>query len=148
MDGKPRFEQHQIQFKVQIPSNLPPIWADSTQLWRVFENLIENAIKYNAPGVSLTIQVRRLQTQDSQPPMVRFDVIDNGQGLSQIGADHLFELYRRHNVNGVTPGYGLGLYICRQILIAHGGSIHLEADSEGAHFWFKLPLAEFFLASS
>ncbi|MBE9067447.1 DUF3365 domain-containing protein [Leptolyngbya cf. ectocarpi LEGE 11479] len=120
----------------QISSDLPPIHGDFSQLRRVFENLIENALKYNPPGVSITLTAR-LDT----PAMVRCAVIDNGVGIEPAKSQNLFEIYARGDTQCSVDGYGLGLYICRQIIEAHGGNIGVQTPAAGgAEFWFTLPI--------
>jgi two-component system, sensor histidine kinase and response regulator len=118
-----------------IPTNLPLIKADPTQLWRVIENLLSNALKHNPPGLSLVVNAM------VEADQVRCTVADDGVGISPEQADKLFELYRRGTNARHTHGLGLGLYLCRQIIHAHGGEIGVQsAPGKGACFWFTLPL--------
>lgn len=120
----------------QISSHMPPIHGDFSQLRRVFENLIENALKYNPPGVNI-ILTARLDT----PAEVRCAVIDNGVGIEPAQSPNLFEIYARGDAQCSADGYGLGLYICRQIIAAHGGNIGVQTPAAGgAEFWFTLPI--------
>ncbi|MGD1856164.1 MAG: DUF3365 domain-containing protein [Leptolyngbyaceae cyanobacterium] len=120
----------------QISSDLPPIHGDFSQLRRVFENLIENALKYNPKGVSIT-----LTAQLDSPTRVRCAVIDDGVGIEPAKSQNLFEIYARGDTQCSVDGYGLGLYICRQIIEAHGGNIGVQTPAAGgAEFWFTLPI--------
>lgn len=122
----------------QVSSNLPPIHGDFSQLRRVFENLVENALKYNPHGVSITLTA---SIWNDNPTMVHCAVIDNGVGLEATKSQHLFEIYARGDTQCSVDGYGLGLYICRQIIEAHGGSIGTQTPAAGgAEFWFTLPI--------
>ena len=67
-------------------------------------------------------------------------MIDNGIGLELDDSEKLFEPYRRQTQSSAIKGYGLGLYICRQILTAHGGAIGTYPNPDGAHFWLTLPV--------
>jgi signal transduction histidine kinase len=68
-------------------------------------------------------------------------VSDNGVGMSQQQSEHLFDLYFRGGNVRNSLSLGLGLYLCRQIITAHGGEIGVKsAQGEGATFWFTLPL--------
>lgn len=120
----------------QVPSDLPLIHGDFSQLRRVFENLIENALKYNPQGVSITLTARL-----DNPAMVRCAVIDDGMGIEPAKSQDLFEIYARGDTQCSVDGYGLGLYICRQIIEAHGGNIGVQTPAAGgAEFWFTLPI--------
>ncbi|OLP16758.1 hypothetical protein BST81_18855 [Leptolyngbya sp. 'hensonii'] len=126
--------QNQATLTYQIPADLAPIMADLLQLRRVFENLLTNALNHNPPGLHLTIQA------DLEGPMMLCAVQDDGIGMSQEQCDRMFERYARGNRSRST-GLGLGLYLCRQIIAAHGGQIGvISSPGSGAKFWFKLPL--------
>jgi signal transduction histidine kinase len=101
----------------------------------VFENLISNALKHNPPGVVVTLQA----TVEAE--MIRCTVEDNGIGISQLQRDRLFQLYVRGSQSRHTPGLGIGLYLCQQIITAHGGEIDvISSPGLGTKFWFTLPL--------
>ncbi|NER81465.1 MAG: DUF3365 domain-containing protein [Leptolyngbya sp. SIO1D8] len=123
----------------RIADDLPLIQADVNQLQRVFENLIDNALKYNPQGVVITLQASLCQ---GDRPFIRCTVSDNGMGVDSAKSRELFNLYARGQGKQQASGYGLGLYICRKIVEAHGGNIGVEATSseKGAKFWFTLPL--------
>lgn len=118
-------------------ADLPSVQADKCQIQRVFENLIDNALKYNPEGVHVTL----IATLNEHEDTVRCAVIDNGRGIELDKSADLFGLYSREPQNLPSGGHGLGLYICREIITAHGGRIGVEASpDEGATFWFTLPL--------
>jgi len=134
-DLKPLLVQNQATLTNLVTADLPLVNADPTQLWRVFSNLIVNALKHNPPGLLLTINAT---PEDGK---IYCTVSDNGVGISQKQSDRLFELYFRGNNIRNSVGLGLGLYICKQIINAHGGEIGINATSEtGATFWFTLPI--------
>ncbi|MEM6452308.1 MAG: DUF3365 domain-containing protein [Cyanobacteria bacterium P01_D01_bin.105] len=118
-------------------SHLPLVQADERQIQRVFENLIDNALKYNPEGVHVTLSATLNEREDT----VRCVVTDNGRGIERDKSAGLFEFCRRGTQKPSIRGYGLGLYICREIITAHGGRIGVEASpGEGATFWFTLPV--------
>ncbi|PZD74495.1 Adaptive-response sensory-kinase SasA [Acaryochloris thomasi RCC1774] len=122
----------------QIAADLPNIYADSHQLRRVFENLIDNALKYNPEGI--TILLHAVVQSDA---MIRCTVKDNGVGIDSQRSQMLFGMYARGQGDFQVKGYGLGLYICRKIIEAHGGAIGVEAPvGGGAEFWFTLPCCQ------
>lgn len=121
----------------RIGDDLPLVRADANQLWRVFENLMTNALKYNRPGLTLTL--------DAIPEgeWMRCEIGDDGVGMSAEQCDRLFELYYRGGNSRHSTGVGLGLYLCKQIIAAHGGDIGVTSEpGAGSTFWFSLPLAK------
>jgi PAS domain S-box-containing protein len=140
-DLDPLLATNQAHLSNDITPHLPPVYADAGQLWRVFENLIGNALKYNPPGVRLTLTAT-VEAEDTSVPMLRCAIADDGIGMTPQQCEHLFDLYYRGDNTRHSTGIGLGLYLCRQIITAHGGEIGvISAPGEGATFWFTLPLA-------
>jgi signal transduction histidine kinase len=137
--------KNQATLNNTISDELPLVSADFNQLWRVFENLIANALKHNPPGVIVTLsaEVIAVSTQESGTvEMLRCTVADDGVGMTTKQCSRLFELYTRGTNTRHTTGLGLGLYLCRQIIMAHGGQIEvISSPGTGSKFWFTLPLA-------
>jgi PAS domain S-box-containing protein len=134
-DLEPILTQNQATLINLVPADLPEVNADPTQLWRVFENLISNALNHNLPGLTLKLQA------EIDGSMVCCSIEDDGVGMPQEQCEQLFNLYRRGSSIKRSLGFGLGLYICRQIITAHGGSIGaVSSPGAGARFWFTLPL--------
>ncbi len=148
-DLQPFFQQSRTTLINQIPSDLPAINADSLHLRRVYENLIFNALKYNRPGLRLTLDAEvvtssnsKSKTQKLKPShLLRCTVTDNGIGMTQQQCERLFDLYSRGPNKRQSLSLGLGLYMCRQIVTAHGGEIGvMSSPGKGSTFWFTLPL--------
>ncbi|WP_375506931.1 ATP-binding protein [uncultured Nostoc sp.] len=136
VDLEPLLEQNQAKLTNLVSADLPLVNADPTQLWRVFSNLIVNALKHNAPGLLLTINATR------EGEMIYCTVSDNGVGISQQQSDRLFELYFRGASIRNSVSLGLGLYLSKQIVNAHGGEIGVKSKLDaGATFWFTLPIS-------
>jgi PAS domain S-box-containing protein len=134
-DLKPMATENQVTLVNLVSVDLPTINADPIQLWRVFSNLIVNAIKHNPPGLNITVDAIVDGNQ------IRCTVSDNGVGMSQQQRDRLFDLYFRGTNARNSVSLGLGLYLCKQIITAHGGKIGVMSTLEaGATFWFTLPL--------
>ena len=98
-------------------------------------NLIDNAIIYSDDGTVRCRYRRRLEK-------VRIEVVDNGHGIEEEHLARIFERFYRvdSNRSRKSGGTGLGLSIAKQILHAHGESIHVESTSgRGTRFWFELP---------
>ena len=141
-------QQKQALLQNQISQDLPLVEADADQLWRVLENLVTNAIKHNSPGVTITLNAALIQSSVVQTPsktvtsMIRYTVSDNGLGISPELTEVIFERYRRGKKAKKILGLGLGLYLCRQIIQAHGGEIGVESElGKGTEFWFTLKVA-------
>ncbi|ABE53532.1 ATP-binding region, ATPase-like protein [Shewanella denitrificans OS217] len=105
------------------------IYADTTRLYQLFENIINNAVKYSSATV-LTLSVKQ-EISSSNIVLITFE--DNGVGVEEKHLAHLFEhLYRVDDSrNRQTGGSGLGLSICRHIVAAHQGEIWAEKSSLG-----------------
>ena len=113
---------------------VPPIFADGVRLAQVFENLFTNAIKY-APDSSIVILLRQV----GDHALVSF--IDHGPGISQEALPLIFERFYRVRGEKTVTGTGLGLYICKQIILAHRGKIWAESTpGQGTTFFIELPI--------
>ncbi|WP_265272338.1 PAS domain-containing sensor histidine kinase [Nostoc sp. KVJ3] len=133
VDLEPLLEQNQATLTNLVSADLPLVNADPTQLWRVFSNLIVNALKHNPPGLLLTINATRKDDK------IYCTVSDNGVGISQQQSARLFDLYFRGASIRNSVSLGLGLYLCKQIINAHGGEIGVNSALDaGATFWFTL----------
>jgi signal transduction histidine kinase len=124
---------------ITLIANLPEIplhvYADSTRINQVFTNLIRNAVIYTPDGGC--IEVAAAISEDSRAVLVR--VTDNGIGIEPAHLPRLFDPFFRATEGGV--GAGLGLYITREIIDLHGGSIEVESTpGVGTTFVVRLAL--------
>jgi signal transduction histidine kinase len=130
-------QQHRIALSNYISSDLPLVNADKTQIWRVFNNLILNAIKHNPRGTQIEIKAEVIQDRK-----IRCTIGDNGIGIPKTQLPYIFKLYTRGAKARRMPGLGLGLYLCEQIIAAHQGEIGVNSQlDKGSTFWFTLPVA-------
>jgi signal transduction histidine kinase len=114
---------------------LPAVRADSTQLRRVFQNLIANAVKFQSES-SPRIRVGAVRDAEAW----RFSIIDNGIGIAPRHARRVFEVFKRLHGGDSYPGSGIGLSICKRIVERHGGRIWVEpAGDGGSNFLFTIP---------
>ncbi len=110
--------------------------ADPIRIERVIANLVTNALKHSAPHSAVTVRL------DARGRYACISVIDNGHGLTAEEARGVFQRFRRGRHGQQHHGYGLGLYISRRIVEAHGGRIGLHSEPQrGSRFFFELPLA-------
>jgi two-component system sensor histidine kinase ChiS len=134
-DLQPILERDQAVLQSDIAPDLPLIEGDSLQLIRVYQNLIANALKHNPPGLTLILNAKPIDNA------LYCTVTDSGVGIPPEQCDRLFDPYFRGSQKPKSVGLGLGLYLCRQIIEAHGGAIGVRSQAgEGTTFWFTLPL--------
>ncbi|MBD2120266.1 hybrid sensor histidine kinase/response regulator [Trichocoleus sp. FACHB-262] len=163
-DLEPLLAKNGATLTNRIAPELLSAAADPLQLRRVFENLLTNALNHNPAGLSLTVNAtlsgatqsdvskdmsessltsdaEAATTPETKLDMIYCTVQDNGIGINQAQRDRLFERYVRGDRTR-SIGIGLGLYLCRQIIQAHGGEIGVTSlPGAGTTFWFTLPLA-------
>jgi PAS domain S-box-containing protein len=124
-----------INLTESISPELPEIEVDGERMRQVVINLVGNAVKFSDPGSSVHIKV------EVQNKELLFQVIDHGTGIREEAMKHLFERFYRAEGETVKGGTGLGLYISKQIIDAHGGRIWAESEfGKGSIFSFTLPL--------
>lgn len=117
-------------------AHLPDVGVDRERIDLVLSNLVANAIRHTPPGGS--VEVSAVEGEGA----VRFEVKDTGAGIPPEYRDRIFDKFFR--VPGAPPGgVGLGLYLSREIVEAHGGRIGVEsAPGLGSRFWFTVPRAD------
>ena len=126
-----RLEQTGTQVEI---GQLPMVLGDESQLALVFQNLLENSLKYAHPERKLTIRI----AAERCDRVWSISVTDNGIGFEPEFAQRIFGLFKRLHGRDV-PGTGLGLAICKRIIERHGGTIRAEGrPQQGATFIFTL----------
>nr|MBA3684769.1 GAF domain-containing protein [Planctomycetota bacterium] len=126
--------------EVVVPAVLPLVPLDGQLIQEVLVNLIDNAIKYAPAGSPLRVEAEVLPAPEG-PGEVRLSVSDRGPGVTADERERIFEKFYRGAAQGHQAGVGLGLAICRAIVVAHGGRIWAEnREGGGANFRFTLPL--------
>jgi signal transduction histidine kinase len=118
--------------------DLPQAWACAPRVQEVLERLIDNAVRFKREGQPVVAV-----SAEQRDGMVVVHVRDNGPGFGQRVPDKLFQpFYRAHSVEWLDTD-GVGLAICKAIVVRHGGEIGLQLRPEGgSDFWFSLPAAE------
>jgi PAS domain S-box-containing protein len=153
----------QRRFEVHVPLNLPAVQADYELIMSVLTNLLSNAFRYAPEGEAVRLEAGLLfESSDNHISEVEIRVIDRGPGITEEQQAELFTRFstfaalRRPTVDRPgqpiagpprgnlrwSPATGLGLYISRGIIEAHGSTLHLKSNPrEGTTFAFTLPLA-------
>jgi signal transduction histidine kinase len=153
-DGK----QVERELRVSIPAGME-MWADPVRMRQILTNLLSNALKYSPPGSPVEVSARIVSTEPDEPrlrklarhtaaqphQMAEIAVRDYGAGIPPDQAPLLFNRFARlpRDLASNVPGNGLGLYLCRTLADAMGGSIWVESPGiagEGATFYLRLPL--------
>lgn len=138
---QPFIEREKATVTKLIPTKIPLVNIDPLQVRRVYENLIANALEHNRSGLHLTFQVDKYHTKE-QNLWLYCTVSDNGSGIPPQQQSKLFDLYTGAVSKKQSLNVGLGLYISRQIINAHGGEIGVNSSPKGTIFWFTLPIAK------
>jgi signal transduction histidine kinase len=132
VDGQ-RLADELHQYIVNTPTQVTGTW-DRVRLEQVLTNLITNAAKFSAPGTDIQVQVR------SDNASVVLSVADQGSGIAPEAIGQLFQPFARVGGERDVTGTGLGLYITKAIVEAHGGRIWVESVvGRGTTFFVRLP---------
>lgn len=160
---KEKAAQAGIALSAEVPDGLPPVFADPKRVLQILTNLIDNAIKFAPRGGSIIVRAVSLKGMGSgtapslitskeevradrtklQEGFVRISVMDTGCGMEPEETGRIFErLYQAasHNLSG-SKGLGIGLYLCKQLILQQGGDIWVESrPGRGSTFFFTIPL--------
>jgi K+-sensing histidine kinase KdpD len=107
---------------VDLADDLPEVLADPVQLDQVITNIIENALRHAAGSDEVSVRARA--AGDS----VEIVIEDQGPGFSPFAREQMFEIFKPSGITGVE---GVGLAVCKAIVEAHGGTIHVDESSDG-----------------
>jgi two-component system, OmpR family, phosphate regulon sensor histidine kinase PhoR len=138
-----------MRLELRLPEDMPPVQGDADELAQVFQNLIDNAIKYGAPGTAVEIaagqSTRPLPGVRTGPrPAVSLTVRDHGPGIAREHLPRLTERFYRVDAarSRELGGTGLGLAIVKHIVNHHRGVLEIESEpGEGSTFTVHLPAA-------
>ncbi len=133
---RPHIERARLELVLDVPVDLPPVWADRSRIEQVLINLIHNAIKFTPPPGTITVSAR------TDGGMVQVTVHDTGVGIPETDLPRVFERFYKTDRARRSEGTGLGLAITKHIVLAHQGTISVTSQTgHGASFAFTLPLA-------
>jgi len=137
-DMKPCIEQKNLAFSISIPDQFPKIYGDFNRLQQVLKNLFTNALKFTDEGhIEFTVTIENDQ--------LLLTVADTGIGIDEDELDTIFEKFYQADTaeNRKHEGTGLGLFICKEIIKKHKGTITAESHpGKGSTFTITLPILE------
>jgi NtrC-family two-component system sensor histidine kinase KinB len=131
---RPRFDDASVHLQVVRDAESAVAQGDAARLRTVLTNLLTNALKYSPSGTTVKVQIG--SRAEAGQPVLEVAVIDQGPGIPAEFRQRVFEKFFRveHHLGGDADGVrgtGIGLYLCREIIKAHGGSIHCEPGEGG-----------------
>jgi PAS domain S-box-containing protein len=137
------------RFRLEVPGGLPETWLDADKIDQILGNLVENAVRHGAGIVTIVVEPAHLDDGNGltgKPAAVAVSVRDQGEGISPDVAPRVFRQFWRGKPRGGSRrgqhggGTGLGLYIVKGLVEAHGGTIGVRrAPGGGAEFRFIVP---------
>ncbi len=123
-----------VEIVTDVPDGLPPVQVDRQRVVQVLNNLLGNAIKFSGECGRVELRVRQ------RDGMIAIEVADSGPGIPEPDRDRMFDRFWRGTAR--TRGVGLGLYIAKAIVEAHGGTIDVDSEvGRGTTVSFTLPIA-------
>jgi two-component system clock-associated histidine kinase SasA len=132
----PRIQSQSLTLKMDLPHDIPSVFADEELIRQVFLNLLDNAIKYTPEGGKITISILHRTSQK-----VQVSISDTGPGIPAEKQEQIFDGHFRLQRDRQKDGYGLGLALCRKIIRDHYGQIWVSSnENQGSHFHFTLPV--------
>ncbi|MDB6035777.1 MAG: domain S-box protein, partial [Verrucomicrobiales bacterium] len=125
-------------------SDLPCVMGDPTQLTQLFQNLVNNAIKFRRkdqpPQIHISAVLEKGTNEEEPTIFWHFMVADNGIGIDPKFFERIFIIFQRLHTRDQYPGTGIGLSVCKKIVERHGGEIWLESEpGGGTKFHFTMP---------
>jgi NtrC-family two-component system sensor histidine kinase KinB len=143
-----RCEEVGVALRVEHPAAPIQLWGDAPRLRAVLANLLDNAVKYTPRGGTIRLRAGLSEIAGrATPPQVEVSVSDTGPGVRPEYRDRIFEKFFRieqlqPDVDRGVRGSGIGLYLARQIVEAHAGTIACTAgeNDRGTHIGFVLPV--------
>ncbi|MCC6147515.1 MAG: GAF domain-containing protein [Anaerolineaceae bacterium] len=145
---KRQVEEKKQHLLLDIPGNLPKLWADRTRISQVITNLVSNAHKYTQPEGEICIAAERCENHwdpNGTPQVLHIWVKDNGFGIQEDDQQKIFQKFFRSEDSKTreSPGTGLGLNITRSLVELQGGKVWFESEfRKGTTFHFTVPVSE------
>jgi len=139
---KEEIKKRGLRLEIIDPGNLPKVMIDSDKMQIAISNLLDNAVRYTPRGGKITVAIEK---RDEEWLEVRIQ--DTGAGIPKNQQNKVFaKFFRGDNIMKIeTEGTGLGLFIAKNIIEAHGGKIWFESEiNKGTTFYLTIPLKERF----
>jgi len=140
---RPIADRKGISLELNLDGGLPHARIDAEKIGQVVEILLDNALKFTPEGGSLSVgaYIRSGKTSENysgnEKGLIEVSVTDSGCGIPEEGIKYIFDKFKKYHGKGT----GLGLYIARQIINAHGGEIWVKSKKEkGSAFFFTVPV--------
>jgi PAS domain S-box-containing protein len=124
-----------IEFEIEIAEKMLPIWGDKNRLREVFQNLIENAVKFRNPEQKLKLSINQFKNEE----YIVFSIKDNGTGIDNKYFERIFGLFEKLDLT--KEGTGVGLALVKRIIEIHKGKIWVESAGKlaGSTFFIAFP---------
>src|SRR5574340_246431 len=134
----PSLTLQEIHLSIDLPEALPLYYGSPVQIRRMFDNILDNCIKYSSPGGTVQVKGQLEQNQ------VILQFIDAGIGIAPKDLPYVFDkFYRGSNITSEMSGTGLGLSIVKSVVEGHGGRVWIDSTvGEGTTLTVVLPLVE------
>lgn len=133
-DARALAEPQGLMVEADVPSQLPSVIADRRSVSLIAQNLIENAVKYNAAGGRIRVAARAIDHT------VELTIANNGEPIPPEHVSYIFDRFYRARTDGRIAGHGLGLSIARELAVANGGALELVSSTEDwTEFRLQLP---------
>ncbi|MBL8062896.1 MAG: GAF domain-containing protein [Anaerolineales bacterium] len=145
---KRQLEDKKQNLDLNVPSDLPPMWADRIRVGQVLTNLVSNAFKYTPEGGQVIVGVEETPNHwdaDGAPRVIHLWVKDNGIGMTAEDQQKIFQKFFRSDDPKAreAPGTGLGLNITKSLVEMQGGKIWFDSEyRKGTTFHFTVPVAQ------
>ncbi len=141
-DNRKLIRENKLKVKIDFPKRAEKLECDQKKLKKILEVLISNALKYSlGPGGTIAIASKEKPVNGDK--FVEISISDNGIGVAPEEERYIFEkFYRGERAKKMSPnGFGLGLFIVRAFVEAHGGEIYFESSGsgQGSRFYFTIP---------
>jgi len=136
---RPKYEEKEIDIKIEVDDDIPPVYWDFQKSLQVLQNLIDNSLKFTSQGGKICVSAY------SKSAFIELRVKDDGIGIPKNQLDHVFNRFYQVDSSSTRrfSGSGLGLSIVREIILAHNGKIFVESDEgEGTCFLILMPVGE------
>jgi signal transduction histidine kinase len=136
---QPEAAAKKIYLNAELDGNLPNAAVDQSRILQILTNLLNNAVKFTPEGGSIVV---KLGPDPKRPEAVQISITDTGCGIPKDQVERIFDRLYQVKAGDLAPkgGIGLGLYLCRELVLLHGGNIWVESElGKGSTFSFVIP---------